>query len=512
MKILSQQQVYEADRATMENEPISSFELMERAATQLFDWLHRRLQGAPVPVHIFCGIGNNGGDGLVLARHLFEHGYHVQVYVVAYSPQRSPDFSLNLEALKARKIRPLTLEEGDPFPQIAPEDIVVDAIFGIGLNRPPAPWIAKIFESLNQSGAFILSIDIPSGLHPDTPPGASQSIIRADQVLTFNNPKLSFFLPESGPYLKDWTALDIVLDTDYLAKVETSYQLLDRFRARTLYRPRDKYAHKGTFGHAILAGGSYGKIGAVRLAAEACLKSGAGLVTAWVPECGYQPLQTGLPEVMVQTAAHARALTEFPDQGAQYTLGVGMGMGTAAEVLEAFRSWLPRQKKPLLIDADGLNLLSKHPELLDELPEGAILTPHPGEFKRLAGDWKDSIEKLQKARSFAGKHRCVLVLKGAHTMVCQGETGYINTSGNPGMATAGSGDVLSGMLTGLLAQGYPPLDAAMLGVYLHGRAGDIAAASEGYEALTASSILTNIGRAFVDLFTDPGQERESTDL
>ncbi len=510
MKILDQAQLYEADRQTIATQGITSTGLMERAAVAVFNWLHNRLQGAPVPIHIFCGIGNNGGDGLAVARHLTEHGYHIKVYIVHYSEKRSDDFLGNLERLKDRKVWPETLNETSELPLIPPTDVIIDAVFGIGLSRPPAPWVRSLFNALNASGAFILSIDVPSGLYLEGIPEQVDGAVRASHVLTIGAPKLVFFLPQTGPFTGSFEVVDIGFDPEYLASVEAAYELVSKADAARLYRPRPKFAHKGDMGHARMIGGSYGKIGAVALAARACLYSGAGLVTAWVPGCGYMPLQSQIPELMVQIGEGERILSEFPLDADGYTTGIGMGLGTEAATATAYYAWLKKQTVPMVVDADALNLLSSNPAALQDLPEGSILTPHPGELKRLIGTWKDDFEKLEKAHAFANTHKCILLIKGAHTVILHKGRGYVNSSGNPGMATAGSGDVLCGMLTGLLAQGYKPLQAAIFGVYLHGRAGDLMAAEYGYEALTAGRIAEGIGRAIIDLFHQPGADESGT--
>jgi hydroxyethylthiazole kinase-like uncharacterized protein yjeF len=499
MKILTQEQLYQADRETLSREGIPSEVLMERAATRIFDWIHHRLQGAPTKIHIFCGIGNNGGDGLVVARHLQQHGYHLTVYVVKYSKYRSDDFLTNLKRLKEQDVWPAYLDSASAIPEIPPSDLVVDAVFGIGLNRPPAPWVGALFRSLNDSGAFILSIDMPSGLYMAEIPGDPEAVIRADYLLTFGAPKLVFFLPQTGGFIKDWEVLDIGLDRDFMGNVEVENEFYGAGLVHGFYRPRKRFSHKGTYGHALILGGSHGKIGAVALAAQAAMLSGAGLVTACVPGCGYIPLQSQIPEIMVWTTPGEEEHVEFPNETKGYVIGAGMGLGTSESTSRAFLHWLGRQKAPLLLDADALNILSRNPGSLKEIPPDSILTPHPGELRRLIGDWKDDFEKLEKAREFAETRQCVLVIKGAHTLVIHGGKTFVNSSGNPGMATAGSGDVLSGMVTGLLAQGYPPPEAALMGVYLHGRAGDLMAAKTGYESLTAAGLLSGIAGAFREL-------------
>ncbi len=499
MKLFSAKQIYSADKFTIEKQKITSDELMERAAVQIFNWMHLRMQGAPVKIHLFCGIGNNGGDGIALARHLQEHGYHIAVYVVNYSEKRSKDFLINLDRLKDRKIWPDFLDANAELPPIGQDDIIVDAIFGIGLNRPPAHWVKSIIVYLNESKAFILSVDIPSGLYTDDVPTDTEAIIQSNYVLSFQTPKLIFFLPQTGIYVEQWEVLDIGLDQEFLTNTETEYRLIGKNEVLPLYKPRTKFSHKGTYGHALVIGGSYGKIGAVHLASKAALKVGSGLVTAYMPECGYTTLQTALPEVMV-ISDEERMISKIDFEIVPSAIGVGMGMGQSSKTVDAFRAFLQKNKKPLVIDADGLNIIATNKEFIKLIPKDSILTPHPKELERLIGKWKNDFEKLKKTKEFAAEHEIVILIKGAHTITIYENIGYVNTTGNPGMATGGSGDVLTGIVTGLLAQGYSSLYAALFGVYLHGRSGDIAIEKTGYQALIASNIVEGLGDAFLDLF------------
>jgi len=505
MKIFSAEQIYAADKFTIEKQGITTDSLMERSAIQIFNWIHSRMQGAPVKIHLFCGIGNNGGDGIALARHLQEHGYNIAVYVVNYSKKRSPDFLLNLERLKSRKVWPAFLDSADELPEIGHDDIIVDAIFGIGLNRNPDEWVVKLMQHLQASKAFILAVDIPSGLFTDQTVVNPQAVIKADFVLSFQAPKLIFFLPETGIYVEQWQLLDIGLDPEFLMTTETDFHLVGKNEVLPMYQPRLKFAHKGNYGHALLIGGSKGKIGAVQLATKACLLTGAGLVTSYVPECGVLPLQTNLPEAMVIADANDDIITKIDYKIEPTTIGVGIGMGQDDATKKAFTEFLDALKMPIVIDADGLNLLAANKTLLKKLPKQSVLTPHPKELERLIGKWKDDFDKLKKAKAFSKKYDCVLLIKGAHTIVIYEGIGYINTTGNPGMATAGSGDVLAGMITGLMSQGYNPINAAIFATYLHGRAGDIAVEKSGYQSLIASSICDAIGKAFIDLFAIPEQ-------
>ena len=507
MKILSKDQIYAADKATEQAETIPSFNLMERAGGYAFQYIHQRLQGQPVPIKIFCGIGNNGGDGLVIARNLVEYNYSVSVYIVNYSEHRSKDFLLALESLKEKtKNWPVVLKSPEDFPEIAPEDLVVDCIFGIGLNRPAAAWVQQLFKQINSSGAYTLSIDVPSGMAVDRVLPEAE-VVRATVVLTFQTPKLVFFLPQSGKYINNWEVLDIGLDRGYLNAVKTKAQLIGKTEAQQMYRPRQKFSHKGTYGHALIIAGSYGKMGAAVMSSKACLSSGAGLVTAYTTRQGLAILQNSIPEVMVVTDRHdGYYLEELKFDLEPDVIGIGPGLGTEKPTQNAFETFLKGNKTPLVLDADALNMLAKNKALLDYLPKYSVLTPHPKELERLIGAWKDDFDKLEKAEAFSAKYNCVLVCKDAHTIVVFDGNYYVNNSGNPGMATGGSGDVLTGIITGLIAQGYDALTAAIFGSFIHGRAADIAINHTGYEGLTAGVIIEFLGQAFLDLFSKPEQE------
>ncbi len=501
MKIFSAEQIYAADKATIKNQGITSDALMERAAEQLFNWMHLRMQGDRSKILLFCGIGNNGGDGLALARHLQEHDYNIAVYVVSYSEKRSDDFLTNLERLKDLKVEPHFLENGDDLPEIGGEDTIVDAIFGLGLNRPPDDWVVALFEHLHRSEAFTLSVDIPSGLYTDKVPADEKAVVKANCTLSFQVPKLVFFLPETGIFSEQWEILDIGLDKEFLKDNETEYELMGRNEVLSYYIPREKFTHKGTYGHSLIIGGSYGKIGAVHLAAKACLHTGSGLVTVFVPQCGYIPLQTNFPEAMVVTDSDEKHISKIDFEIEPTVIGIGIGMGKDKKSVQAFDDFLDRNETPLVVDADALNILSENKDFLKKLPSKTVLTPHPKELERLIGKWKGDFEKLEMAKAFSKKYDCVLVIKGSNTITIYDGKGYVNTTGNPGMGTGGTGDVLTGMITGLIAQGYEPLHAAIFGVYLHGRAGDIAVEKTGYQALTASGVVGGIGGAFLDLLS-----------
>lgn len=504
MKIFSKEQIYEGDKLTAERQGIHSTDLMERAGEHIFNWMHLRMQGAQVPIHIFCGIGNNGGDGLVLARHLILAGYSVKTYVVNYSHKRSKDFLINYDRIKnVTKDWPILMESEDDFPMIAQDDIIVDALFGVGLNRPVANWVQALFRHFKTSNAFTLSIDIPSGLYLDKTPEHQSGIVHASYTLSFTCPKLVFFLPETAQFTKQWEVLDIGLDAEFMQTTQTDAVVIGKYEVLPIYKPRDPFSHKGHFGHCLVVGGSYGKIGAVILASRAALSSGCGLVTSYIPKCGYTALQASFPEAMVITDNDENHITDIHFEIAPSVIAVGVGMGTDPKTMEALESFLKRNKTPLVMDADGINILATNQSFLKLLPKQTVLTPHPKELERLIGKWSDDFDKLEKAKTFSKKHDIILVIKGAHTITVYDNMLYVNSTGNPGLATAGSGDVLTGIITGLISQGYDALLATVFGVYLHGKSADIAVEDYGYQSLIASHVVEYLGAAYLDLFKKP---------
>lgn len=504
MKIFSKEQIYEGDKLTSERQNISSTDLMERAGTQIFNWMHMRMQGAQVPIHVFCGIGNNGGDGLVLARHLITHGYNVKTYIINCSDKRSKDFLINYDRIKnVTKEWPTLLSCSDNFPEIHHDDIIVDAVFGIGLNRPIDDWVKALFIHFKNAKAFTLAIDIPSGMHTDKMPKDADAVVMAGYTLSFASPKLVFFLPETAKYTVQWEVLDIGLDQDYLFATQTEVDLIGKHEVLPMYIPREKFSHKGQFGHALIIGGSYGKIGAVTLASRAALSCGAGLVSAYVPKCGYNVLQSSFPEAMVITDVDDELITNIKLKEEPTVIGFGVGVGTATKTRHAFEAFLKSNKIPLVIDADGINILSKKKALLKLLPEQTVLTPHPKELERLIGKWKDDFDKLEKVKAFSKKYNAIVVIKGANTITVFQDKLYVNTTGNSALSTAGTGDVLTGIITGLISQGYNPLSATIFGVYLHGKSADIAVEDFGYQSLIASHVIDYLGEAYLDLFKQP---------
>ncbi len=506
MKALTTKQLYQAHQETIKNQEITDLELLERAGEQVFNWMHQRMQGSPVKIHIFNGIGNNGGTGLILARHLLQHGYNVNNYVVNFSKKRSEGFLKSYEAVKQMKSWPVLLTDIADFPEdIHPDDIIVDAIFGIGLNRESNTFVNEIFAKINELTAFKLAIDIPSGLYADKAPNNFDNVLRVNFTLSFQSPKMVFFLPDTGIFTEQWEVLNIGLDTEFMHTVEAP-QLINKLEVLPIYRKREKYASKFTYGHTLIMGGSYGKMGSVQLASKAALVSGCGLVTTYIPECGYVPMQTALPEAMVVTDKNEKEITEIKIDGQYNAIGLGVGIGTSKKTTNALLSFLKENKVPLVIDADGLNIIAKNQDIISFLAPKTIFTPHKQELKRLVGEWDTDFEMLEKTKAFSSKNDCIVVVKGANTLTVNKNEVYINTTGNPALATAGAGDVLTGIITGLLTQGYKPLQAAIFGVYLHGKTADLALVDTGYQCFIASDAIDYLAEAYLDLFAQPKQE------
>jgi len=501
MKIISSKQIYQADKATIENKSISSTELMEQAALKCFDWIVTSKIEKDKIFNIFCGIGNNGGDGLVISRKLIEANYKVNTFIVNFSNNRSSDFQINFDRLVEMNNTPVELNLINDFPIISENEIIIDAIFGVGISRLPQGFVKEIIIRMNASNATIISIDLPSGLFPESPIVDSESVIKAEQSLTFQNPKLAFLLVENMSFCRNWTVLDIGLDKSFIDSLKSEYETIDLHKIRSIYRPRGKFSHKGDFGHSLIIGGSFGKIGAVVLSSKAAIKIGCGLVTSYVPKCGYEILQTANPEIMVEVDDE-NYLQFFNFKTDPTVIGIGIGMGTHLKTKTGFGQFLKENKKPLVLDADALNILSKHRDLLELLPVNSVLTPHPKEFERLVGKWNNDYEKLTLLKEFSSKHECVIILKGMYSAIAFKNKVYFNITGNSALATAGSGDVLTGIITGLIAQNYSAIDASMLGVYIHGRSADIAITkNESSESFTASDCFLYFGEIFNEIKT-----------
>ena len=495
LKVLTAPQIKELDAYTIRHEPVPSIDLMERACRAFVTWFTEKFESTK-KIGIVCGTGNNGGDGLCIARVLNDRNYAVKVWIVRGGSE-SDDFRTNLKRLPV-KLKPIDVTSPVSHEIFAGCDVLIDALFGSGLSRALDGIYEETVAAMNNADATRAAVDIPSGLFADR--HGEGVVLRAHHTVSFQLPKLAFFMPENYPYTGEWHVVKIGLHKDFIQSAVTAHHLTERKDIVSMLKPRSKFSNKGTFGKALIIAGSYGKMGAAVIAAHAAMRSGLGLLTVHVPVCGYPIIQTAVPEAMASIDPHEHFLTNVPSLGGYDVVGIGPGLGQEKETVKAFRSILEQANKPMVIDADALNMLSANRELLSIIPENSILTPHPKEFERLAGNWKDDFERLRKVQEFASRIKCIIVLKGAFTSVVSPDGNvYFNPTGNPGMATGGTGDLLTGILTGCLAQRYSSLEAALLGVFLHGLAGDLAVKTKSMEALIATDVLEFLPQAFLNL-------------
>lgn len=496
--ILNMKQVKALDEHTITHEPVASIDLMERACRAFAAWFVKRVSDTS-RVGIVCGTGNNGGDGLGIARLLHDWNFNVTVWIVKGNVRESEDFKTNLQRLQGkREIKVIEVTADLSLNTFADLDIIVDAIFGSGLSRPAEGIYAKSIMAINKSKAITIAVDIPSGLLADEP--SSGEIISADHTVTFQLPKLALLLPQSYRHTGEWEVVDIGLQREFIRNASTDFFYVKEKDARKILRRRSRFDHKGTYGHALLVAGSYGKMGAAVLASRAALRAGVGLLNAHIPQCGYAVLQTAVPEAMVQTDQSETIFTTPGNLSEFDTIGIGPGIGQDPQTKKALKELLTGFTKGVVLDADALNLIASDNELMQLIPANSILTPHPKEFERLAGKCSNDFERLQKLRDFAARVKSVVILKGAYSSIAtpEGQV-FFNSTGNPGMATGGTGDVLTGILTGLYAQGYTAKDTAILGVFLHGLAGDLATPKTGMDSLIASDLVEFLPQAFLKI-------------
>lgn len=494
MKLFTTTQIKALDAYTIEHEPIRSVDLMERAAIAISNWLLTYFT-MPVSLKVFAGAGNNGGDALAVARLLALCGFEPEVYLLNINGKLSADCEINKDRLlKQNRLKFTEITDASQFPFIGEEAWVLDGLFGSGLNRPLEGVAAELVQHINNSSASVISIDLPSGLFgEDNSQNTAQNIIQAKFTLSLQFPKLAFFFPENEKFVGEWHVLDIGLHPEGILAAPSSYYFTDE-KSLPQLKTRSRFSHKGSYGHALFIGGSYGKMGAAVLASHACLRTGVGLLTVHCPECGVNILQAAVPEAMCSPDKEHSYVSFVTENLSPYSaIGMGCGLGTEPETAKVLKHLLQQATQLLVLDADALNLLSIHPEYLEYLPVNTIITPHPKEFERLTGTYNSRFEQIEKARAFSKKHTIFVVLKGAYTaVVCPDGEVHFNSTGNPGMATGGSGDVLCGMLLSLLAQGYTTKEASVLAVFLHGHAGDKAALKLGEAALLASDIVNEI--------------------
>ncbi len=488
MKVLTAAEMREADQYTIIHEPISSTKLMERASFSCFTKIASYYGNEPFFI-VFCGGGNNGGDGLAIARMMKEKGLRAAVVDVPFPKKSDDNLFMYAKAMEAG------VEFTDRNIIASSKHVViVDAILGTGISKNPSGEIAEAIEFINSSGKEIVSVDLPSGMFADQLSG--ECVIRANRTFTFQNPKMAMLFPENEKFLGEWEILNIGLDEKFIEDHLSQTYLITENTLPKIPQRR-KFSHKGLYGHSLIVAGSKGKTGAAVLAARACLKTGTGLLTVHIPETSYDIMQISVPEAMVQTDKDPNINTGINSFEGFNAIGIGPGIGTENDTISLVKNLFENYHRPIVIDADALNIISKNSELLKLVPQYSILTPHPKEFSRLAGESKNSFDQFEKQKEFSKRYNVIVVLKGAHTCITSPDGKiYFNTTGNPGMAKGGTGDVLTGMITALLAQEFSPVNSAMLGVYLHGLAGDIAVKKKGEHSMTASDLLDKIGAAF----------------
>ncbi|MBD9145207.1 MAG: NAD(P)H-hydrate dehydratase [Bacteroides clarus] len=492
IKIFPTIQIKELDAYTIENEPVSSIDLMERASRALARAMSERWS-AETPFTVFAGPGNNGGDALAVSRLLAERGCRVEVYLFNTKGTLSPDCETNKERLAGVAgidFHEITTQFVPPV--LTAEHVVVDGLFGSGLNKPLSGGFAAVVKYINTSPATVVAIDVPSGLMgEDNTYNIQANIIRADLTLSLQLPKLAFLFAENAPFVGEWQLLDIGLSEEAIEEKETDFALTEHEDVASMLKPRGKFAHKGNFGRALLIAGSQGMAGASVLAARACLRSGVGLLTVHIPFCNNFIVQTSVPEAMTEIDINDVRFSCATDTDDYQAVGIGPGLGKAGDTEAALLEQIESCQTPMVVDADALNLLGEHRSYIGRLPKGSILTPHPKELERLVGKCQNSYERLTKARELARSAGVHILLKGAYSVVIapSGKC-WFNPTGNPGMATGGSGDVLTGVVLALLAQGYDAETVARMAAYVHGLAGDIACKKHGVMGMTAGDIVT----------------------
>lgn len=498
MKIFPTSAIKAIDAYTIEHESIASIDLMERAARAIF---HAVLEHCTeTRFVVFAGPGNNGGDGLAVARMLYNAGCEVAVWLINPKGKLSPDCAVNLERLKECGTVVNEVCSSFEMPSVGGDTVIVDALFGSGLSKPVEDGLfASVIEGINSTMCKVLAVDMPSGLPGECDALVSGVAVRATYTFTLQFPKVSLLMPENACYAGEVRIIDIALSKEGMEQTRTNLFFLDENDIKGLLKPRWGHAHKGCFGHGLLVAGSRGMAGASVLAARAALRSGMGLLTVHLPACNNSIMQVAVPEAMTSIDSNEACFSEPPCTERYNAVAVGPGLGTSELSERALLALIDNCRVPMVVDADALNIIARNPHYFSRLPKGSIITPHPGEFARLFGK-ASRYSSINSMRSVACESGIAIVLKGAYTAIIAPDGNvYFNSTGNPGMATAGSGDVLSGVLLSFLAQGYTAKDAALASVYLHGLAGDCAASAKGVVSMVAGDIVDFLPQAFVSL-------------
>ena len=471
LKILSGDDIKNLDRYTIEKQNITSLKLMDRAVNIFLNW-YTSNYSSKESINIFCGVGNNGGDGLQAACILKEKGYKVEIYIVGDSKRFTKECLCHLKSAKNKKIKIVSITN-ELQSQISKSDIIIDAIFGSGLSRKLDTSTSKLVDYINSS---------------------KSKFIRSDVTLTFQLPKLSFYMPEYSNYLGKIIVLDIGLEKTFIENAYGIESFIEKRDIKNKILSRPNNSHKGNFGHGLIIAGSRGMMGACVLALRAALKSGMGLLTSYTAKKGEIIVQTSVPEAMIIIDNEMDAISSFPPFS---VVGIGPGIGTSKITINMLEDFFKNVNVPVVIDADAINIIASNKEILNFVPENSVLTPHPKEFKRLVGDYVDSFKRIELQKELSKKYKINILVKGAYsTMTNSSGELFINSTGNPGMATGGSGDVLTGIITGLIGRGYSPFDAMIIGVFIHGYSGDISKGELGEESLMASDLIDNLPKSF----------------
>jgi len=494
-KILTRAAVKRIDAATVES-GTASIDLMENAARAFVDAFLRLYRGDKILV--LCGPGNNGGDGLAVARLLADKSLDVDVYCLK-SDRYSEGFEINLSRLRERNTELRFIRDASELRSSGHANVIVDALYGTGLNKPLAEPAAGVVRWMNAQPAVRISIDVPSGM-TEQPPAISETMVNADHVVAFQIYRAELLLPRDAYSPLSISVVDIGLDEDAVSREATTHFLIEASDVKKMLRERRLFDHKWTYGHALLVAGSRKALGAALLATGACLRSGCGLVTVHTVRSGATALNALHPEAMFSPDAHDEMITGVNVKTKFTAVGIGCGVGRATETSTALVDVLAKSKVPCVIDADALNLLSEQHGWKALVPKGSVLTPHQKEFDRLAGDQPNDYERMQRQIALAVEMNCVVVVKGAYTRVAlPNGLCCFNSTGTPALATAGTGDVLTGLITGLVARGYTSEDAAVIGVYTHGLAGQLAEEKFGIECVKASDVIDALPLAFKQL-------------
>jgi NAD(P)H-hydrate epimerase len=493
LKLLTAAQTREADNFTILNEPIQSSELMERAAHAFIKIFVDKFPDRKKSILVFCGKGNNGGDGLAISRLLFDEGYHnVQTFIADFSEKSSVDFDLNLERLQAKDTSIFYLKQALDI-EFLEADFLIDALLGSGLNKALHGEWRNLVKKFNQFSGYKVSVDVPTGM-PCEGELFDDAIVKSDFTVTFQRPKLNFLLPISSSYIKEWKVVNIGLDENFIQSTDSPFYWLWKGGVQKFIKARQPFEHKGLLGHALIIAGNDDTMGAALLATESCVKCGAGLTSAMIPESGLQALNTRLPEAMF---AHRNQL-EKTDWEKYKVIGIGPGLGTSEDSLSLLKTVLQNFKKPMVIDADAINLISENIDLMKLVPENSVFTPHMKEFDRLFGTHDSWWRRIKTALKKSVELKVYIVLKNRYTMIFTPEgICYFNSSGSPAMASGGMGDALTGMITSMLSQGYEVEKAVQIAVFAHGYAGEQLA--QKMYVIPASVLTKNIPYVLRDL-------------